>query len=192
MNLSLLEISRLVIIAVTLVAVVIDWRTTKIPNLLTFPAALVGITFNFMLNGWQGALHAVAAWFIGAVVIVALAVAPIGPKYAGEKIGMGDAKLIAAIGAFLGIKEVLLVVFYFCFCFGILSFAKMALSVPWKQVGARLQVFLIASDQPLPEVDTSKLATARTSSMPISLAVLMALGLTLAFRQQTLAFLGMS
>ncbi|PWU01019.1 MAG: hypothetical protein C5B53_03355 [Candidatus Melainabacteria bacterium] len=190
MNLSLLDISHLILLAVVCVAVIIDWRTTKIPNLLTFPSAVVGIGLNWMISGWQGALHAVAAWFLGAVIIVALAVAPIGPKYAGEKIGMGDAKLIAAIGAFLGIKDVLLVVLYFCLSFGILSMVKMALSIPWKQVANRMQVFLIASEKELPPVDTAALMSARTSTMPISLAVLMALLLTLAFREQTLAFLG--
>lgn len=188
MNLSLLDISHIILLAAVCVAVIIDWRTTKIPNLLTFPLAAVGIGFNWMLSGWTGALHAVAAWFLGAVIIVALAIAPIGPK--GEKIGMGDAKLIAAIGAFLGVKDVLLVVLYFCFSFGIISLVKMALSIPWKQVANRLQVFLIASEQELPPIDTTALMTARTSTMPISLAVLMALLLTMALRDQTLAFLG--
>ena len=80
---NLLQISHLLLLAIVAVCVVIDWRTTKIPNLITFPAALVGIVLNYMLTGWTGALHAVAAWFLGAVIIVALAVAPIGPKYAG-------------------------------------------------------------------------------------------------------------
>lgn len=189
---TILDISRLVIIAVVVVAVFIDCRTTKIPNLLTFPAALVGIAFNLAMGGWSGALHAVAGWFLGAVIIVALAVAPIGPKYAGQKIGMGDAKLIAAIGAFLGIKDVLLVVLYFCLCYGLLAAVFLAFAVPWKQVWDRMQVFMIANQQELPKVDTNELMIKRKSSMPISLAVLLALILTLAFRQQTLTFFGMS
>lgn len=188
---TITEINHLVIIAITSVAVIIDWRTTKIPNLLTFPGALIGVVFNFATGGWYGALHAVAAWLVGAVAIVALAFAPIGPRHAGQKIGMGDAKLIAAIGAFLGLKDVVLVVFYFCFCYGLLSLVKLSFAVPWKQVLERLQVFLIAGDQELPSFDTTKLNIERKSSMPISLAVLMALLLTFAFRKGTLALLGM-
>jgi Flp pilus assembly protein protease CpaA len=188
---SLLQISYVLLLAIVVVCVIIDWRTTKIPNVITFPAALVGIFLNYMMSGWNGALHAVLAWLLGAVIIVALAVAPVGPKYAGAKIGMGDAKLIAAIGAFLGIKDVILVVLYFCICYGLLSLIKMALKVPWKQVALRLKIFMVASsDVELPPVDTTDLTAVRTSPMPISLAVLMGLALTLAFRQETLAFLG--
>jgi len=189
---TITDISHLIIFAVVIVAVVIDWRTTKIPNLLTFPCALVGIILNFVDSGSSGALHAIAGWLVGAVLIVALAVLPIGPKYAGAKIGMGDAKLIAAIGAFLGIKGALLVVFYFCLCYGVLSLVTMAFTIPWKQVAERVQIFLIASNQELPPVDTTKLMAQRKSPMPISIAILMALTITIIFRRESLAFFGLS
>ena len=184
------DTSHLVLLAIVMAAVIIDWRTTKIPNLLTFPAAAIGIGFNFMRFGWNGALHAVAAWVIGAAVIVGLAVAPIGPKYSKEKIGMGDAKLIAAIGAFLCIKSVWLVIFYFCLFYGLLSLIVMARTIPWKQVSEAMQVSMIAGKETAHPIDTTKLAVTRKSSMPISIAILAATIVTIAFGQQTLLFLG--
>jgi prepilin peptidase CpaA len=189
---TITDINHAVILAIVLVAVVIDWRTTKIPNVLTFPAALVGIAFNLASSGWQGALMAVAGWLLGAVVIVFLAVAPIGPKYSTDKIGMGDAKLIAAVGAFLGPKDVLLVVFYFCLCFGVISLVLIARTIPWKQLFEAAQVYMITAKMPAAAVDTSRMVARARTPIPISIAILAATILTMLYRQQTLAFFGYS
>jgi prepilin peptidase CpaA len=192
LQITITDVNHVVILAIVLVAVIIDWRTTKIPNLLTFPAALVGIIFNLISSGWQGALHSVAGWLIGAVVIVFLAVAPIGPKYSTDKIGMGDAKLIAAVGAFLGPIDVGFVILYFCLCFGLISIVLIARTIPWKQVIDAVQVYLITAKEPPTPVDTTRLTAAIKSPIPISIAILAATMLTIAFREQTHAFFGLS
>src|ERR1700721_3005694 len=95
-----LPIIPIVAIIVAVVAAVIDMKTTKIPNLLTFPAALVGIALNFALLGWQAGLFAILGWFVGALIMVGLDWK--------KKMGFGDAKLMAAMGAFLQWKGVLI------------------------------------------------------------------------------------
>ena len=57
---------------------VIDIRTMKIPNLLTFPAAGVGIALNGFYRGADGALDAVLGWFLGAGITVVFSLLPIG------------------------------------------------------------------------------------------------------------------
>src|ERR1700721_117856 len=99
MNLEL--INHALLLAIITVAIIIDWRTSKIPNLLTFPAAACGIILNFLAGSWHGALMAAAGWLLAVLVSVVLGNLPIGASK-GSGIGMGDVKLLGAVGAFLG------------------------------------------------------------------------------------------
>jgi prepilin signal peptidase PulO-like enzyme (type II secretory pathway) len=80
----------------------IDWRTFRLPNAITFPLIFLGIAFNSIsdLN-----LTTPSAALIGAL----LGYASLWTLNAGYRllknrngIGMGDAKLLAALGAWLG------------------------------------------------------------------------------------------
>jgi prepilin peptidase CpaA len=70
-----------------------DWRESRIPNALVFPAALVGLCLNSW-HGWSG------LWFglqgLGAGFMLLLI------PYLFKVMGAGDVKFLAAIGAFLG------------------------------------------------------------------------------------------
>jgi prepilin peptidase CpaA len=84
--------------ALTLVAVgiatVTDLRWRRIPNLLTFPAALVGIVLRTSFQGWEGLALSVCGLIGGPVLLLLL--------HTGRGLGMGDIKLAAAVGAILG------------------------------------------------------------------------------------------
>ena len=80
----------------------IDWRTLRLPNAITFPLIFLGIAFNSISD-----LHLTtpSAALIGAL----LGYASLWALNAGYRllknrngIGMGDAKLLAALGAWLG------------------------------------------------------------------------------------------
>ena len=81
-------------LAIATVAVITDLRTRRIPNVLTFGAALAA----FVAHGWTGgpvdALWSVAGWFVGAALFV--------PVFALGGMGAGDVKLLGAMGALLG------------------------------------------------------------------------------------------
>ena len=79
---------------------VVDLRTRRIPNLLTVPAALVGLLMNLSCDGAPGALACGAGLLIGLAAFL--------PFYLAGGFGAGDVKAMAVVGAFLGPKGVLL------------------------------------------------------------------------------------
>jgi prepilin peptidase CpaA len=181
-------IGQIIISIVVLIAVVIDVRTTKIPNLLTFPAALIGLILGFVQGGMHGALNSLLGWLIGAVIVVFFSYLPIGP--AGEKLGMGDAKLLAAVGAFVGPTTILVVFFYFCLSFGVISAVLLLRAIPWKQVGGIVRAIIFGAEPDTSNLDTEKLKEARKKRIPASAAIAMGAVLGQLYAQPTLHFLG--
>jgi prepilin peptidase CpaA len=84
----------LVVALFTLLAAAIDWRSKRVPNYLTVPAAIAALAFHAFLPHGQGALFALAGFAVGFVLLLA-------PWLLGGG-GMGDVKLLAALGAWLG------------------------------------------------------------------------------------------
>jgi prepilin peptidase CpaA len=86
----------LVVTTVVLVAAatVTDVRRRRIPNILTFPAMGAGLAIRSLEDGWSGALAAGAGCVAAPAVLMLLR--------AFRRLGMGDLKLSAAVGALLG------------------------------------------------------------------------------------------
>lgn len=82
------------VIVLCATAVAIDLRTRRIPNVLTFGAALLALAFHGLAAGVQGALVSIVGWLIGAALFY--------PFFALGGMGAGDVKLLAAVGAWLG------------------------------------------------------------------------------------------
>jgi prepilin peptidase CpaA len=80
--------------AIVLVACVIDVRSRRIPNALTFGAAVMAFAFHAWTGGLGGFLTSAAGWTVGAALFF--------PFFALRGMGAGDVKLIAAVGAWLG------------------------------------------------------------------------------------------
>jgi prepilin peptidase CpaA len=177
-----LPIIPIVAIIVAVVAAVIDMKTTKIPNLLTFPAALVGIALNFALLGWQAGLFAILGWFVGALIMVGLDWK--------KKMGFGDAKLMAAMGAFLQWKGVLIAWGFFALLYGAIATVKFLGAMPWNQFGQMVKAAIIGVPLTLNAGAAEKLNKAMNT--PIALGPVIALGTLLAilFAKPTLQFLG--
>jgi prepilin peptidase CpaA len=75
-------------------ATVIDLRTRRVPNALTWPAAVAGIVFAVTGAGRVGIAASIAGGVIGLALML--------PGYLFGGTGGGDVKLLAAIGTFLG------------------------------------------------------------------------------------------
>jgi len=92
------------VIAVSLIACFTDLRTRRIPNLLTFGAAIAALVVHGALNGVAGGMTAAAGWLTGLVIFL--------PFFALGGMGGGDVKLLAALGAWLGAYDTLYLALY--------------------------------------------------------------------------------
>lgn len=102
---TVLFVSRLVFAFALLVLFVIDLRQRILPNIITVPGVLVGFAFSLLgPPGWVDSLVGVLAGG-GALFLLAEAYYRIRHE---EGMGMGDVKMLAMIGAFLGWKLMLL------------------------------------------------------------------------------------
>ncbi len=90
-------IIQLVVAAVVLIAGYYDLRWRRIPNWLTLPSVLVGLALNGILFGVHGLVKSGEG--------VALAMLINFPLYLLHARGAGDVKLLAAVGALVGIVD---------------------------------------------------------------------------------------
>lgn len=94
-----------IMLAVLLVLALIDWDTMRLPDVLTFPLLFLGIGSSFFLpmglSGGESLASAIGAggffWLIA--------------KIYPQGMGLGDVKLIAGMGAFLGFPTILFAIF---------------------------------------------------------------------------------
>src|SRR6476659_3504307 len=93
----LFGVREIVVLTVALVAVVFDVRTRRIPNWLTYGAALAALAYAAFDAGLPGVGTAAAGWIAGAALFF--------PFFALGGMGAGDVKLLAALGAWLGPAE---------------------------------------------------------------------------------------
>ncbi len=102
---GLLLLSRLVFAAAMLVLLLIDLRHRILPNVITIPGIVVGFLFSlFTVPGWLSSLIGIA---IGGGVLLAIGEAYYRIRHE-EGMGMGDVKMLAMMGAFLGWQLTLL------------------------------------------------------------------------------------
>ena len=84
---------------VVAVATFTDLRSRRIPNWLVFPFLLAGIVLSGALHGWSGIGHSLEGIALGGLLFGVLC-------WMGG-MGMGDVKLCAAIGAWIGPAQLL-------------------------------------------------------------------------------------
>ena len=83
-----------VVVVVAVAACVYDLRTRRIPNGLTFGAALATVTFHGATGGTTGLMASAGGWLLGIALFF--------PFFALRGLGGGDVELLGAFGAWLG------------------------------------------------------------------------------------------
>ena len=86
-----------IVIGASLVAAVFDARQKRIPNALTIPLLLLGVTSSIIFGGLSGLAQSVGACILLALPFVLLFIFANG--------GAGDAKLMGAIGSWIGLEQ---------------------------------------------------------------------------------------
>jgi prepilin peptidase CpaA len=110
------------------IACVTDLHSRRIPNGLTFGAAVAGLIYQFATGGMNGLSQATLGWFVGAMIFIL-------PFALGGR-GGGDVKLLAALGAWLGPKDVLWLSLYTGVAGGVMA---LVVSAIYGYLGTALQ-----------------------------------------------------
>lgn len=99
-----MEYFTIIVLSVLLISsATVDLRNQKIPNLIVYPGMMIALSYNTITNGLGGLLFSAGGILIG----ISLLIIP----YLMGGMGAGDAKLMGAIGGFLGAKGVLFAFF---------------------------------------------------------------------------------
>jgi prepilin peptidase CpaA len=87
-------------VAVLCVATFTDLRSRRIPNWLSLPFMAAGVTASVWMHGWHGFAQSMGGFGLGALIF--------GVLFFLGGMGMGDVKLCAAIGAWVGPEQLML------------------------------------------------------------------------------------
>ena len=143
-----METKHIAVLLIALVACITDLRTRRIPNVLTFGAAAAGLAFHALLPQGDGLVGAV----LGLVVGIAVFFIP----FALRGMGGGDVKLLGALGAWLGVSEIVWLALYTGVAGGVMaiivSLASGYLGQALSNVKLLLMHWRVAGLRALPEI----------------------------------------
>jgi len=127
--------SRLVLVVILITLFGIDLHHQILPNTITLPGIAIG--FLFSLAGPPGWIDSLLGILLGAGILYGIAAAYYAVRRE-EGLGMGDVKMLAMIGAFLGWKAVLVTLILSSFSgalvgIGLIAFSRggMRLALPF-------------------------------------------------------------
>lgn len=109
----------LLITVILLIAVILDLKKKKIPNILTFGAMIIAIAYHSLVSGFEGFIFSAGGLFLGMALLIAF--------YIIGGMGAGDVKLMGAVGGFLGPKGVFTAFLFSSIAGGIYALAVLKL-----------------------------------------------------------------
>lgn len=118
-----------------LICVYFDFRYRKIPNIITMPVILFGLSFWTVFNKVDGLVFSLIGVLVGFLVFLV-------PYIAGG-MGAGDVKLMMAIGALLGWKLTVISALYTAIAGGIIALGHILFTKSGKDVRVRLFRILV-------------------------------------------------
>jgi prepilin peptidase CpaA len=153
-------------------ACLIDLKSARIPNKLTFAAAGLAILFHAFAPQGQGVGAAIAGLVVGLTIFL--------PVFALGAMGAGDVKLMAALGAWLGWHPAIYVALYGAVAGGVLAVLVASLQGFLRQTLRNLKSLLaywwVVGIKPLPALTLeSKSAMRLPYALPIAVGVVVTL-----------------
>jgi len=111
-----------------LTAGIIDARTRRIPNWLTYPAIPIAILLHWIAGGGRGALSALEGAGLGLAILL--------PFVLLRSLGGGDWKLVGALGAFFGPQRLITVLLWSLVINGVMA---LVLVIRKRRLGSTLR-----------------------------------------------------
>lgn len=131
---SPLVVPLVVTVVFTSGAAVSDLRSFSVPNALTFPLIASGVVYHVMTGGLAGLQSSLLGAFFGIAILFVF--------YVMGGMGAGDVKLMAGVGAWLGMNMTVYVFGIAGLATGLYSFVLLARQNRLGQVTARLRIGL--------------------------------------------------
>lgn len=149
---------------VVAVATFTDLRSRRIPNWLVLPFLLAGLGVSVWVGGWQGLGKSVEGLLLGGMLMGVIA--------ALGGMGMGDVKLCAAVGAWIGPSQLLVALVVMALAGGVMALgwalAGGFLGQLFRNTGSLLASFGTRGLRPHPEL---VLDNPRARKMPYAPAI---------------------
>ena len=117
-------------------AAVTDVRSSRVPNVITFPLALVGLGFHTISDSGSGLLFSLEGLGLGLVLFLGFYI------YGG--MGAGDVKLLAAIGAIVGPFNVFVGFLIASLLGGLYAVAVMIWHLGLAKTAERIKIILVS------------------------------------------------
>lgn len=160
-------------IVIAIAAAAWDVTTRRIPNVLTFGAALLGFAVHAYIGGWSGLGASAAGWLLGIALYF--------PFFALGGMGAGDVKLVGALGAWLGPAGALWVALYSAIAGGVMAVAVAALSRTllrsFASVGGLLMFWRVNGLRPAPDLMIASHGPRLAYAVPVLAGVMVTLWL---------------
>jgi prepilin peptidase CpaA len=135
-------------IALVLYAGYTDLRTRRIPNWLTVSGFFLGIILNSIFGGWRGAVASLEGAGLALGILLPLVLL--------RGFGAGDWKLLGAVGALMGWREMLSVLIVSCLITGAAALIQVLLSyrltITLKNIFTLVKGFFTHGLRPNPEI----------------------------------------
>ena len=145
-----MTIHNSILLLISIVGGIYDWKSRKIPNWLTFGTFILGLLFNVLRFNISDILNCLLGFVVGVLILFI--------PYIKGGIGAGDVKLLGAIGALAGYKNVILIFMYS-------GISGLLLGLIWLFLTPGHFKFLITTGQILPTVD-------KKQKVPYGIAIL--------------------
>lgn len=161
-----MQIAGAVALAVGFAACVTDVRERRIPNVLTFGAAVAALLVHGLTGGSSALLQAAGGWLLGTVLFL--------PFFLLGGMGAGDVKLLAALGAWLGPSDAFWIAIYASLAGGVCAIAVALghgyLRTALSNVRSMVTFWFLVGPRPVPGLDlTAKEAPRLAYAVPLFL-----------------------
>jgi prepilin peptidase CpaA len=124
----------IVVLVAAVIAAVTDLWKFKVYNLLTFPLFLSGVLYHWLSAGSVGLIASLAGALFGFSVLILF--------YLMGGMGLGDVKLVAAIGAWLGMPVTIYVFIASSLAAGIYALVLLAVYGGLRELACNFQIML--------------------------------------------------